>query len=183
MITYNDEDIEEIIFEMKNNKAVILPTDTQIGLAAIDKSQIYKIKKRSYNKKVILFVRGIEEVDNPSDEFKKLAKKFWPGKLTIVENGVSYRMPNSPICLKLLDKLRKFYCSSANVSGSEPINDVQNASTMFSKNLDNIILVESKLGDGVASTVYDIDKHKILRLGNISEEQINECLQKKINYR
>ncbi len=177
MVIYTENDIEEIVFEMKTNKAAIIPTDTLIGIAAIDKSQIYKIKKRSHTKKVILFVKDISHIKDASDELKILAKKFWPGNLTIIENGISYRIPNNKLCLALLDKLGQFYCSSANISGKDPIKRSIDAESMFNKNLESIVVVEGQSTKDVASTIYDLDKKKILRLGSIGEEQINECLQ------
>ncbi len=178
MVIYNENDIDEIIFEMKNNKVAIIPTDTLYGIAAIDKSLIYKIKKRSYNKKIVLFVKDISYIKNASNDFKKLAKKFWPGKLTLIENGISYRIPDSKICLSLLNKLGQFYCSSANISGKEPIARIEDAQQVFSKNLESIVVVDTQCKhDGIASTIYDIDKHKVIREGKIKEGEINECLQ------
>ncbi len=177
MVIYNENDIEEIVFEMKTNKAAIIPTDTLIGIAAIDKSLIYKIKKRSYTKRLVLFIKDVSCIKNASEDLKKLAKKFWPGHLTIVENGISYRIPNNKLCLALLDKIGQFYCSSANISGKEPIKKSTDAEIMFNKNLESIVVVEGQSNSDIASTVYDLDKKKILRLGSIGEEEINECLQ------
>src|ERR671938_625380 len=69
-----------------------MPTDTFYGLAAdpfnlraVDR--VYEIKSRSRHKPLSLLIENVEQAEQlakpPPDEFYKLAKKFWPGPLTI----------------------------------------------------------------------------------------------------
>ncbi len=77
--TYKYSDINSIIFELMNNKAVIIPTDTIIGILAKDKNIIYKIKQRSTNKKIIRFISDKSEIPNLNkDQIFKwvLARQF-----------------------------------------------------------------------------------------------------------
>lgn len=181
IVKYNNNECDEIVFELKNGKSAIIPTDTQIGIISIVKNQIYKIKKRSPLKKIVLFVKDISYIPDASEEFKLLAKKYWPGKLTIIENSISYRIPNTKLLLNILDKIPRFYCSSANISGKDPVSSIEEAINVFAKDLDKIIFVEDKITNEEASTIYSLDENKVLREGKIKEGEIYEYLQKNNN--
>ena len=71
-----EDSINDIVFELKNNKAAIIPTDTLAGIISYDKKLIYKIKKRPSHKKLILFVPSFESIGTNNPIFKKLAKQF-----------------------------------------------------------------------------------------------------------
>lgn len=74
--TYKYSDINSIIFELMNNKAVIIPTDTIIGILAKDKNIIYKIKQRSTNKKIIRFISDKSEIPNLNKDQINFLNKF-----------------------------------------------------------------------------------------------------------
>ena len=181
MPVYSKNEIDEIVFELRNNKAAIIPTDTQIGILSLDDKLIYKIKKRSKKKKIVLFVESIQYVNNPSEKFKKLANKFWPGELTLIENKISYRIPNSETILKILSKIGKAYCSSANISNSNPILNVNDAIKEFEHMKHKLILVDiENNGNNISSTIYDIDNNIVLREGEIKKEDIEGYLNGKL---
>lgn len=177
MVEYNENEIDEIFFELINGKALIIPTDTQYGLLSIDKNLIYKIKRRKKNKKIIKFIKNPKMVNTQNNDFYKIAKKLWPGKITLIVGGESYRIPDSELIKKILERFECVYCSSANISGYEPILTKDDAIKQFSKNLDKLVFISSKnIGDNNASTIYDVDNKKIIREGIISIGDINECL-------
>lgn len=177
MVVYNKEDIDAISFELKNNKTLIAPTDTIPGLLSINKNNIYKIKNRNIFKKVILFICSLDFVEKINSDFIKLANTFWPGNLTLVKNGISYRMPNDKFLLDLISRTGPLYCSSANISGKEVINSYDQAKEEFSNYDLEIIFLDSEYIINKASTVYDVDKNRILREGDISYEQIKSVIQ------
>ena len=86
---------------IRAGQVIATPTDTLYGLAAdpfnlsaVD--SIFRIKGRPGHKPVLLMVNSIEQaedlaVDLPPS-FYKLARKFWPGPLTMVVRA-SRRMP------------------------------------------------------------------------------------------
>ena len=90
------KDIEKIInvieIALKKGKVLILPTDTVYGLIcnaqnkkAVEK--IFKIKKRSFNKPIGIFVKDIEmakKIAKISNDQEKLLKEKWPGKTTFI---------------------------------------------------------------------------------------------------
>ncbi len=178
MVTYSSHDVDEIIFELINGKTIIIPTDTQYGLISLDKNNLYKIKKRNKNKKIIKFIKSEKLVETNNEDFYKLSKKFWPGKLTLIVDGESYRKPNNKLILELLDRFEVLSCTSANISGMTPITTIEDAKKQFRKNLNSLVFIKSDIkGDNIASTIYDIDNKKIIREGIISLGEINEQIQ------
>lgn len=170
--TYTYDELDSVIFELKNNKAVIMPTDTVIGLIANNESLIYQIKNRPKKKKVILFVSNLDLLPDLTEDQKRFLDKFWPGQVTIVKNGISYRMPDDPALLYILDKTGPLYSSSANVSGHDPIHNTLDANREFNeaKFYYSLVLVEGKTKLEVPSTVVNIDDWNILREGCHAEE-------------
>ena len=78
---------------IKNGGLVAVPTETVYGLAAngLDADaveKIYEVKGRPAYKPLSLMVRGSEEMEryclSVPPQAKTLAKRFWPGPLTIV---------------------------------------------------------------------------------------------------
>lgn len=177
MVKYNINDLKAVVFELKNNKSLIAPTDTVYGILSIDKTNIYKIKKRDRNKKVVLFIPNLSYVKNINENFIKLADAFWPGKLTLIKNKVSYRIPNNKFILELLQNTGPLFCSSANISGKPTINNHEEAIVNFKANKSDIIFLESNFSNGSPSTIYDVDKDKILREGDISYDQISRVIK------
>ena len=126
---------------LKNGDLVIFPTETVYGLGgnandgnAIKK--IYKIKNRPINNPLICHFKNIENIEKNfflNDISYKLAKKFWPGPLTLIlekkyssnissnlsnqKKFVGCRIPNHPIALELLNGIPfPIAAPSANIS-------------------------------------------------------------------
>lgn len=178
-VTYEkkESEIGSIIFEIKNNKVLICPTDTVAGMISLKKNNIYKIKKRPSYKKLIKFVPNIECIPNTNDIFKKIAQRFWPGPLTLVYDGVSYRMPNEKFLLKILSEIGPLYSSSANISGKDPIKNKDDAILYFGKNRNKIVFINGDYNNAkMASTIYDINKDKVIREGIIKYESIKQAI-------
>ncbi|MDE5841796.1 MAG: Sua5/YciO/YrdC/YwlC family protein, partial [Malacoplasma sp.] len=179
-VTYkkNISEIDAIAFEIKNLKAAIVSTDTVAGIISLNKNLIYKIKKRSFTKKIIKFISNVNQIPEANEIVKKIAKNFWPGKLTIVFNKESYRIPNDNFLIKLIERTGPLYSSSANISGLEPINNELEAFKYFQKNKNDIIFIEGNYYlNNSPSTVFDIDNNMIVRQGDISYESIAQYIK------
>lgn len=177
MQIYTEKDFDEIVFELRNENAIILPTDTVYGVISLKDSIIYKIKKRSYHKKLITFVGSIDYIPGLNKNERKVLEKYWPGKLTIIKNKKSYRMPNDQLILKLLDEVGYLFSSSANVSGKSPIQSVEEAKEMFPKKLDLFSCVKSScIPSNKPSTIINFDTKKVIREGEISGQEILKLL-------
>ena len=73
----------------------------------------------------------------------------------MVKDGISYRAPNVKPLLKILRKTGPCYCSSANLSGQEVINDYQQAQIVFGEQIGYV--TNTFKGSNQPSTIIDID--------------------------
>jgi L-threonylcarbamoyladenylate synthase len=87
--------------QIRHGEVLGMPTDTFYGLAAdpfnlraVD--LVYDIKSRSRHKPLSLLIESVEQAEMLArplpDEFYALARKFWPGPLTIIVKAAS-RLP------------------------------------------------------------------------------------------
>ena len=186
---------------LKNGDLVIFPTETVYGLGgnATDGNavkKIYKIKNRPINNPLICHFKNIENIEKNfflNDIAHKLAKKFWPGPLTLVlekkdsstistklsnqQKFVGCRIPNHSIALKLLSGI------SFPIAAPSAIISTKLSSTKInhlSKKLkDNIFVLDGgKSFHGLESTVIDASNNnpKLLRLGSITLEDIKKII-------
>jgi len=126
---------------LRNGQVVAIPTDTVYGLAAnpFDLSaveRVFSIKERLKGNPILLLVDSIQmaselSVDLPP-QFDLLAKRFWPGPLTMVVKAsarlpslltgdtgwIGLRLPAAPVPLALIRVTRfPLTATSANLSG------------------------------------------------------------------
>ena len=123
---------------LKKGGVVMYPTDTAYGLAADIEGgagieNIFKIKGRIKQKTLPLIAGSRAMADkyvNWTPMGKKLAKKFWPGHLTLVlesrisrkhiikQSKIAIRVPDNKIAQMISKKLgRPITSTSANISG------------------------------------------------------------------
>src|SRR6202022_1995462 len=87
--------------QIRAGEVLGMPTNTFYGLAAdpfnlraVDR--VYEIKSRSRHKPLSLLIESEEQAEELAkplpDEFYKLARRFWPGPLTIIVKAAS-RLP------------------------------------------------------------------------------------------
>ena len=186
---------------LKKGDLIIFPTETVYGLGgdATNKNaikKIYEIKKRPLNNPIICHFKNIKAIEEDfilNDIEHKLAKKFWPGPLTIIltkkkfsnirpelsnhKNSVGCRIPSHSIAQELLQSIDfPIAAPSANISTKLSSTKVNH----LTKKLKNEILVLNggKSFYGLESTVINVrDKYpKILRLGSTTQEQIYEII-------
>lgn len=188
---------------VKNGGLIIYPTETVYGLGcdpynleAVKK--VFKVKGRT-NKPLPILVSNLKkamEISYFTDEALKLAKKFWPGPLTIVlkrKNSapsflggnpklIGVRVPNHPVALKLVKLCGGFLVgTSANLSGKKPPTTAYEAAKQIGSKVD-LILDGGKTSIGLSSTVLDLStkKPKILREGPITKKEISSLLGKQV---
>lgn len=172
---YSPNQVEEIAFELKNNKCVVLPTDTVWGIVSLDENLIYKIKHRKRTKKIIRFINNLSLVKSLDNKFINVLLKYLPGALTFIFKKQAYRIPNNELILKLTEKVGFLYSSSANISGKKPIENLQEATSVFGKYSNAICFVDGKdkqKVDCLPSTIIDLDRMIVIRQGEINGEKI-----------
>lgn len=180
MIKYDKSEIDDIAFELKNDKVLFIPTDTQIGILSKKNMNIYLIKKRSFFKKNVLFIPNTDYVKNINEDFIKLSNKFWPGPLTLIYKKKSYRIPNDETILAILNKTGPLYCSSANISNKKPIEKTSDIKNVFNKKwFKKIIYCDGYQKDNIPSTIYNLDNNEAIRLGRIKKEDIENVIKNK----
>ena len=131
----------EAVKNLKNGDPLIFQTDTLPAISCKPEysEMIYKIKKRDKKKPLILMGSDIQQVlsyvdSKAIDDFQKIAKKYWPGPLTLIipissekslnfisnENSLGIRIPKSLTAQSLISKIGPLATSSANISGFDP---------------------------------------------------------------
>ncbi|OAL10279.1 hypothetical protein A6V39_02435 [Candidatus Mycoplasma haematobovis] len=156
-----------LINKIKKGKPIVINTGTVFGLLSTKENNIYKLKNREKNKKNILLISDIGQIGKKlPEEFKKLAKEFWPGSLTLIYEKQGYRIPKNKILLKILRSTGPLWSSSANMSGQNPIKNLKEAKRIFK---DKVLYVSAsnKLSNE-PSTIYDFDEKKIVREGKLA---------------
>lgn len=197
--------IEEAGELIKAGELVAFPTETVYGLGgdALNKEsskKIYAAKGRPSDNPLIVHVADIEHAEKIvasfPEEARKLAKKYWPGPLTMrfkkndlvpdtTTGGldtVAIRMPDHEIALAFIKASGGYIAApSANTSGrpsptlaSYVYEDMQGKIPM--------ILDGGQVGIGIESTIVDFaeDEITILRPGYITKQMIEEVLGVKV---
>jgi L-threonylcarbamoyladenylate synthase len=180
---------------------IVYPTDTIYGIGCNpynDNSveRIFNIKGRSKKKPLPILASNIHDVEkivSLGKIGKLLAKKFWPGGLTIVspiidENistkvtankmSVGMRIPNNNCTLSLLKYCKYLVGTSANKSGDKPS---RSSCEIISSSLHGFdaLLDGGIVEKGVESTIVDLSDStvpKIIREGAITSKEIYRVL-------
>ena len=175
----------------------VIPTDTVYGLVcdalnidSVDK--IYKLKKRDYNKPLVILISNIEMLKRCVKKINELEfdiiNRYWPGELTIVFKKSNYipdivaggtdeiaiRMPNNIELIELIDSIdRPLVATSANVSSKETITNIEMLEDSIKNNID-FIIDGGNINNNASTIIKVIDnKIKVYREGNISKDIIN----------
>ncbi len=202
--------VQEAAIKLEKGDVIGMPTETVYGLAGrIDiKEEIEKIflvKKRPFFDPLIVHVNSIEQAKTLTTDWSlvanELALTFWPGPLTLVLpksdkvsdlitsglQSVGIRMPNHPLALELLQKIRTpLAAPSANRFGRTSPTSALHVLSEF-PDYDSIVIDGGLCEIGLESTVLSIQSIQknykfqlsILRSGAILESQISEHLIKK----
>lgn len=183
-----------------------IPTETVYGLAAnafdgAAVAKIYQAKNRPQFNPLILHSNSLERfkawgIELP-EKALKLAAAFSPGPITfvvpksalipdIVTAGhatVAIRIPNHALCLALLAELDfPVAAPSANKSGSISPTTAQHVFEQFGESIGGI-LDGGPCQIGLESTIvsFTAEKPKLLRLGGLSLESIENVLGEKLD--
>jgi len=189
----NPASIQTALELLREGEIVAFPTDTVYGLGANafyspGIIKLFEAKGRDANKAIAVLIGNIEQIGMLTDQINEnaviLAKKFWPGGLTIVlpkkielpellsaGNSIGIRMPNHPIALELLQEFGPIAATSANLSGKTNPQDAHDVLQQLNNRVP-LILDGGKCPGGIPSTVIDCstDEIQILRAGAISQQ-------------
>jgi len=186
---------------IQNGGLCAVPTETVYGLAGngLDEDAvrlIYEVKGRPAVKPLSLMVPGSEAMDEYCEDVpqgaKLLARRFWPGPLTIVLKAkkfipqivlaggdtVGLRCPQHEMTLELLRLARcPFAAPSANPSGEESPKNAGKVLEYFDGKIDAVI-DGGACGIGKESTIIDMSAapYRILRQGALGYEEVADAL-------
>mgnify|MGYP001561349680 FL=1 len=195
--------IAEALDILKMGGTIVYPTDTVYGLGcnALDEiavRHIFDIKSRSSRPLPILArdMKWVEELAYLTDQHRKMAARFWPGKFTlvlpkkeivppIVTTGlpmVGLRIANYEFTDKLLGAFGyPLVATSANISGEPATGDINSIITSLSaqSRRPDLIIDAGVLPPSNSSVVIDCstDKPKVLRVGPSKPEDLLKLLE------
>jgi L-threonylcarbamoyladenylate synthase len=186
--------------QIRSGEVLGMPTDTFYGLAAdpfnlraVDK--VYEIKTRSRHKPLSLLIESIDQAEELAkslpEQFYILARKFWPGPLTIIvkagsrlplkvtanTGNVALRVPNAAIPRAVVAAAAiPITATSANLSGASECTSAEQVRAQLHERIQIIVDGGTSPRD-VASTIIDLSDDngpwRIIREGAIPSEQIS----------
>ncbi|HSF80941.1 MAG TPA: L-threonylcarbamoyladenylate synthase [Anaerolineales bacterium] len=194
------ESIAIAVQALQAGQVVAFPTDTVYGLGALIHNpqsieQLYQVKGRPVEKAIPILLADPDELSrvavNVSPTVLRLARRFWPGPLTLVVPKhpalpeilsiyptIGVRMPAHPDALGLLQATGPLAVTSANLSGAESPTTAQAVMEQLTGRVP-LILDGGRTPGGLPSTVVDCTTPElaILRQGPLTIEQILAALQ------
>lgn len=190
---------------LRAGELVAVPTETVYGLAAnaLDEracAEIFRAKGRPRTDPLIVHVHDLAELDGlcvPNAAALKLARKFWPGPLTMIlpkrnavpdvvtagRPSVAVRMPDHPVLRRLL-KLAgvPLAAPSANPFGYVSPTTAGHVREGLGSKIRHI-LDGGPAGVGVESTIVDLrspDRPRVLRPGAITKADLERVLSRPV---
>jgi L-threonylcarbamoyladenylate synthase len=191
--------------QIRAGEVLGMPTDTFYGLAAdpfnlraVDR--VYDIKTRSRHKPLSLLIESVDQAEelakSLSEEFYALARKYWPGPLTIIvkagsrlplkvtanTGNVALRVPNAKIPLAVVMAAAiPITATSANLSGASECTSAEQVRDQLEGRI-SIIVDGGTSPRDIASTIVDLSdeeaRWRIIREGAISAEDISTFFAK-----
>jgi L-threonylcarbamoyladenylate synthase len=168
---------------IRAGSAVVVPTDTVYGLAALPSSMeaLYSLKGRPESLPIAVLVESLDQaasVVEASDVVGLLARAFWPGPLTIVghrvdgEGTLGVRCPDHDFIRALARRVGPLSVTSANRHGDPTPAEARTAAASLAG--DVALVIDGGPSRGVASTVVDATGAllTVIRVGPITEEQV-----------
>ena len=203
-ITHTEEDKK--IYEqagkiLRAGGLVAFPTETVYGLGAdaLDakaSAKIYAAKGRPSDNPLIVHIADVNALYDLAAEVPEkalvLAKKFWPGPLTMILKKqdkvpdsitgglgtVAIRMPSHPVAARLIKTSGVYIAApSANISGKPSPTKAEHVIHDMNGRI-NMIIADDTVDIGVESTIVDLseDVPTILRPGFITKKQLEDVL-------
>ena len=178
---------------------VVYPTETVYGLGCDPFNieavrRVFKVKGERRKPPPILAsdINQVKRIAYVSQEGEKIAKKFWPGPLTLVFpkkltlsdiatcnlDSVGVRIPNHDVALELISLSNGLLVgTSANRTGEKPPQTVHEATKQLKEEVD-VFLDDGPTSLGMPSTVADLTskKPRILREGPIGLNEVLDAI-------
>lgn len=197
----NEEAIERAAVAIRRGDVIAIPTDALYTLVADPFNlhavgRVFAAKGREPHRSLPLlvsdFLMAEELVTTPSARFYLLARRFWPGPLTIVvpasakvplkvtgnTGRLAVRQSKSRVAQALIDWLgQPLIATSANVSGQPTCATGIDVFGTMDGRVDLVLDGGRCIGSG--STTVDITEPywRLIKEGTVTEREIAECLK------
>lgn len=195
------EAMDTVASAIRMGRVVAIPTDALYALAADPLSlravrRIYEAKGRPINRALPILVRDAFMVEDFAREisprFRMLARRFWPGPLTIILQAsarlpllatgntgrLAVRQAKSVVVDELIARVNgPIIATSANLSGLPTCATGIDAFGVMDGRVD--LVLDGGLSEGAGATTVDITEPewRVIKHGAISEREIAECLE------
>jgi L-threonylcarbamoyladenylate synthase len=195
------EILERAAAAVRRGRVVAIPTDALYTLVADPfnlraVTQVFKAKGREPHRSLPILVRDIlmaeELAGELTNRFFILARRFWPGPLTIIvpasakiplkvtgnTGRLALRQSRSEVANQLITMLNgPLISTSANISGSPTCRSGIEVFGMMDGRVE--LVLDGGTCAGAGATTVDITEPywKLIREGAIEEKEIAECLQ------
>jgi L-threonylcarbamoyladenylate synthase len=175
---------DKAAYLLKEGDIGVIPTDTIYGVvgSALNKKtveKIYRLRKRGLQRPMIVLISSQSELKGFGIKLnagqKKILKKFWPGKVSIILNcpsakfsylhrntkTLAFRVPAKKEILELLKITGPLVAPSANWENYPPSTTIVNARKYFG---DKVFYLDRGRIKSEPSSLIRIDGNKIERL-------------------
>jgi L-threonylcarbamoyladenylate synthase len=195
------EVLERAAAAVRRGNVVAIPTDALYTLVADPfnlhaVTQVFAAKGREPHRSLPILIGGIvtaeELAGQLNNRFFLLARRFWPGPLTIIvpasvriplkvtgnTGRLALRRSRSEIANKLIEMMNQpLIATSANISGHPTCHSGIDVFGMMDGRVD--LVVDGGICNGLGSTTVDITEPfwRVIKTGAIEEKEIAECLK------
>jgi L-threonylcarbamoyladenylate synthase len=200
--------MEKAILEVLNGNCVVYPTSTLPALGCVLTSDaldnLYKLKKRSDDMIVSIAVSDLKQASELvylTDDLEDFISAFPEGSITIIlrakkpldkrlgGENIAIRILSNPIAKKFIKQTGPITATSANISGSKPVNDCKVAAESLSDTANEITYVSGICPGGIPSTLIawhtvckspNTREIEVLREGMVKSKEVLEWWKKQI---
>ena len=190
--------ISKTLQTLTNGGVIIYPTETLYGLGALISSsqaaeRIFQIKGRNHDISLPILVRDFEMLDDYASvpvNYAEMVRKNMPGPFMAILNlkteinrlitggkdKIGIRISNNNFVTYLMEKLDvPLISTSANISGTDNIYDINALISLFENKVD-LIIDSGSISPSKGSTIVDftVEPPQILREGDLSKAKIRE---------
>ena len=195
------EAIERAASDLRRGKVVAIPTDALYSLIADPfnlraVNRVFFAKGREIHRSLPLLVADITMVEELAKElsnrFFLLARRFWPGPLTLIvpaseklplkitgnTGRLAVRQSKSNVANALVTALNQpLISTSANISGRPTCRSGIEVFGIMDGRVD--LVIDGGVCSGAGATTVDVTEPvwKLIKQGAIDEKEIAECLQ------
>ncbi len=178
-------DVDDAERVLRGGGAVLVPTDTVYGIAALPDhiDRLYELKDRPASVPIAVLVADVEQaasLGRLDDRARRLAERFWPGPLTLVLDAgaatVGVRCPDHDLVRELARRVGPLPTTSANPHAAPPPTTAAAAAAALAGEPD--LVIDGGELAATASTVVDVSEAevRILREGVLASAVVLAAL-------